>query len=141
MNHIVLAWRPLSIREANFLATKMIPTITFQFETSPCYSGASAGFSGAGSAGAGAGASAGCASSLTAGCSGALALHPIPMEAKLITKTKASRKKTHLFKSLHLLSDGHGNSPLFSLPKESSLHREMKSLVYVFLISLDRQVS
>jgi hypothetical protein len=61
--------------------------------------GASAGFSGAGvAAGAGgAGASAGFASSLAAGFGASLALHPIPIEAILITKTNARKRKIHFF--------------------------------------------
>jgi len=61
--------------------------------------GASAGFSGAGvAAGAGgAGVSAGFASSLTAGFGASFALHPIPIEAMLITKTNARKRKIHFF--------------------------------------------
>jgi hypothetical protein len=68
--------------------------------------GASAGFSGAGvaSGAGGAGASAGFASSLTAGFGASLALHPIPMEAILITKTNERKRKIHFFMKLHLLS-------------------------------------
>jgi hypothetical protein len=72
--------------------------------------GASAGAGGAGvAAGAGgAGASAGLASSLTAGFSGALGLHPTPIEAKLITKTNARNRRTHFFICLHPLSSLNG---------------------------------
>ena len=82
--------------------------------TSSYFLGASAGAGGAGvAAGAGgAGASAGLASSLTAGFSGALGLHPIPMEAKLITKTNARNRKIHFFISLHLLSSLNGRHSL-----------------------------
>jgi hypothetical protein len=70
--------------------------------------GASAGGAGAGAGvaagAAGAGASAGLTSSLAAGFSGAFGLHAIPMTAKLITKTSASKSKIHFFMYLHLLS-------------------------------------
>jgi hypothetical protein len=81
--------------------------------------GVSAGAAGAGVAAgaAGAGASAGLTSSLAAGFSGALGLHAIPMAAKLITKTSASKSKIHFFMHLHLLSDWFGTPPLF-LPDE-----------------------
>jgi hypothetical protein len=61
--------------------------------------GASAGFSGAGVAvgAAGAGASAGFTSSLAAGFGASLALHPIPIEAILITKANARKRKIHFF--------------------------------------------
>jgi hypothetical protein len=82
--------------------------------TSSYFLGASAGAGAAGvAAGAGgAGASAGLASSLTAGFSGALGLHPIPMEAILITKTNARNRKTHFFICLHLLSSLNGRHSL-----------------------------
>ena len=81
--------------------------------------GASAGAAGAGVAAgaAGAGASAGLASSLAAGFSGTLGLHAMPMAAKLITKTSASKSKIHRFTYLHLLSNWFGSPPLF-LPEE-----------------------
>ena len=77
--------------------------------------GGAAGAAGAGVAAgaAGAGASAGLTSSLAAGFSGALGLHAIPMAAKLITKTSASKSKIHFFMYLHLLSDWFGTPPLF----------------------------
>jgi hypothetical protein len=66
---------------------------------SPYFFGASAGFSGAcvASGADGAGASAGFASSLAAGFGASLALHPIPIEAILITKTNARKRKIHFF--------------------------------------------
>ena len=75
-----------------------------------------AGLGGSGAAGAGAGAgvaagaggagaSAGFSTAFSAGFSGALALHPIPMRAKLITKTSASKSIIHFLMFLHLLSD------------------------------------
>lgn len=65
----------------------------------PYFLGVAAGAGGAGVAAgaAGAGASAGFTSSLAAGFSGALGLHAIPMAAKLITKTSASKRKIHFF--------------------------------------------
>lgn len=77
--------------------------------------GGAAGAAGAGVAAgaAGAGASAGFTCSLAAGFSGALGLHAIPMAAKLITKTSASKSKIHFFMYLHLLSDWFGTPPLF----------------------------
>ncbi len=77
--------------------------------------GGAAGAAGAGVAAgaAGAGASAGLTSPLAAGFSGALGLHAIPMAAKLITKTSASKSKIHFFMYLHLLSDWFGTPPLF----------------------------
>jgi len=77
----------------------------------PCYFfGASGGGAGAGVAGGagGAGASAGFASSLAAGgfgFSASLGLHPMAIEAKLITRTKASKRKIHFFIANHLLSN------------------------------------
>ena len=53
----------------------------------------------------GAGASAGFTSSLAAGFGASLALHPIPIEAILITKTSARKRKIHFFMLLHLLSE------------------------------------
>jgi hypothetical protein len=71
--------------------------------------GVAAGAAGAGAGvpagAAGAGASAGFTSSLAAGFGASLALHPIPITAKLITNTIASKRKIHFFISLHLLSD------------------------------------
>ncbi len=94
--------------------------------------GASAGFSGAGAGvaagAAGAGASAGFTSSLAAGFGASFALHPIPITAKLITKTIASKRKIHFFMCIHLLSDWNGNPPLFYPMKASWLHWEKKSL-------------
>ena len=75
----------------------------------------------------GAGASAGFASSLAAGFSGALALHPTPIAAKLITKTSASKRKIHFFMCFHLLSALDGNPLLFYPMKRPSLRRENKS--------------
>jgi len=68
-------------------------------------SGAAGAGAGVAAGAGGAGASAGFTSSLAAGFSGALGLHPIPMTAKLITKTSASKSKIHFFMCLHLLSD------------------------------------
>jgi len=85
----------------------------------PHYFLVAAGAAGAGVAAgaAGAGASAGLTSSLAAGFSGALGLHAIPMAAKLITKTSASKSKIHFFMYLHLLSNWLGTPPLL-LPDE-----------------------
>ena len=89
--------------------------------TSSYFLGASAGAGATGvAAGAGgAGASAGLASSFIAGFSGALGLHPIPMEAKLITKTNARNRKIHFFICPHLLS---------SLNRRHSLPTRWKNL-------------
>jgi hypothetical protein len=78
----------------------LYPTAHYYFLVASGAAGAGAGVAaGAG----GAGASAGFASSF--GFSGALALHPIPMETTLITKTIARKSKIHFFICLHLLSD------------------------------------
>ena len=109
-------WRPLPLKEKapTPSVTKMIPSNITTDPLTPSYflaggagaGGAGAGGAGAGGAGASAGfASAGFASSLTAGFSGALALQPIPMAARLMTKTSASKSKIHFFMCLHLLSD------------------------------------
>jgi hypothetical protein len=88
-------WRPLSAKEGGANASTKKKSYFFL--------GASAGFSGAGAgagvaAGAGgAGASAGFISSLGAGFGASLALHPIPIEAILITKTSARKRKIHFF--------------------------------------------
>jgi hypothetical protein len=110
-----LCWRPLSSkRERQLLNNENDSIKQHNHPLTLSYflgGGAGAGGAGAGGAGlAGAGASAGFASagfasSLTAGFSGALALHPIPIAAKLITKTSASNSKIHFFMYLHLLSD------------------------------------
>jgi hypothetical protein len=65
--------------------------------------GAGAGAGVAAGAG-GAGASAGFSTAFSGGFGASLALHPIPMVAKLITKTSASKSKIHFFMCLHLLS-------------------------------------
>jgi hypothetical protein len=74
--------------------------------------GASAGGAGAGAGGAAGGAgasagfaSAGFASSFAAGFGASFALQPIPITAKLITKTIATKRNIHFLMSLHLLSD------------------------------------
>jgi hypothetical protein len=74
----------------------------------PIYFLVASGAAGAGvgvAAGAGgAGASAGFTSSFAAGFGASLALHPILIAAKLITKTIARKRKIHFFIFLHLLS-------------------------------------
>lgn len=104
-------WRPLPIKEKapTPSVTKMIPSNITTYPLTPTYflgGAAGAGGAGAGGGGASAGlASAGFGSSLTTGFSGALALQPIPIAARLMTKTSASKSKIHFFMSLHLLSD------------------------------------
>lgn len=111
-----LCWRlPLILlrRSANSLAR------SWPVHDPPYFLGASAGGAGADVAAgsAGVGASGGLTSSWAAGFSGALALHPIPIAAKLIINTSASKSNTHFFMYLHLLSDWFGAPPLF-LPDE-----------------------
>ncbi len=72
-----------------------------------------AGGSGLAAGSVGAGASGGLASSVAAGFSGALGLHATPIVAKLTSKTRASRGKTHFFIQLHLLSEWSGPPPFF----------------------------
>lgn len=71
----------------------------------PPYFLVGSGAAGAGAAGAGAGASAGFTSSLAAGFGASLALHPIPIVAKLTTNAIASKSKIHFLMFFHLLSD------------------------------------
>jgi hypothetical protein len=70
-------------------------------------SGAAGAGAGAGVAAAagGAGASAGFSTAFSGGFGASFALHPIPMAAKLITKTSAIKSIIHFLMFLHLLSD------------------------------------